>query len=81
MAASKSLAGLLLEMGFPTWAQFFTPRDYMLGDRDGVVRVPAARVEEIVAAAEGAVATENKVRTTILEGMDPQAAYLAFGKF
>jgi len=27
------------------------------------------------------ITTENKVRTAILEGMDPQQAYLKYGKF
>jgi regulator of RNase E activity RraA len=57
------------------------PGDYMVGDRDGMVRVPAGRAEEIVAAAETAIATENKVRTAILAGVDPQEAYKRFGKF
>lgn len=57
------------------------PGDYMLGDRDGMVRVPADRAAEIVGAAETAIATENKVRTAILAGVDPQEAYKRFGKF
>jgi regulator of RNase E activity RraA len=57
------------------------PGDFMLGDRDGLLRVPAGRAEEIVAAAGQAVATENKVRSAILKGMDPQQAYLTYGKF
>ncbi|MBR1222879.1 RraA family protein [Bradyrhizobium sp. U87765 SZCCT0131] len=57
------------------------PGDYMIGDRDGLIRVPAARVEDVVAAAEQAIATESQVRTAILSGMDPQQAYLAYGKF
>lgn len=96
----------LLDMGFPTWARFFTPRDivgywrpkavdqeirigtvtiapgdFMLADRDGVVRIPRDRADDVLAAAEAAIGTENKVRTAILSGMDPQQAYLAFGKF
>jgi 4-hydroxy-4-methyl-2-oxoglutarate aldolase len=57
------------------------PGDFLLGDRDGMVRLPKARAEEIVAAAETAISTENKVRTAILAGVDPQEAYLRFGKF
>jgi 4-hydroxy-4-methyl-2-oxoglutarate aldolase len=57
------------------------PGDYLLGDRDGMVRLPRNRAEEIVAAAETAIQTENKVRTAILSGVDPQEAYLRFGKF
>lgn len=57
------------------------PGDYMIGDRDGVIRVPKAIVEDVVSKAETAIATENKVRTAILSGVDPQQAYLQFGKF
>ena len=57
------------------------PGDYMIGDRDGVIRVPRAIVEDVVTKAETAIATENKVRTAILAGVDPQQAYLQFGKF
>ena len=96
----------ILELGFPVWCRYFTPRDivgYWLpeafdqpirigevtiyagdlarGDRDGMVILPQERAEEIVAAAETAIATENKVRTAILEGVDPQEAYLKYGKF
>ncbi len=98
--------GFLLDIGFQTWARFFTPRDivghwlphaveqeirigevaiapgdYLLGDRDGLIRIPRARAEEIVAAAEAAMATENEVRKAILAGTDPQEAYRRYGKF
>jgi 4-hydroxy-4-methyl-2-oxoglutarate aldolase len=96
----------ILQLGFPVWCRYFTPRDIVgywlpeafdqpirigdvtvhpgdlaLGDRDGMVILPEDRAEEIVAAAETAIATENKVRTAILEGLDPQEAYLRYGKF
>lgn len=57
------------------------PGDYMLGDRDGCLRVPKAIVEDVIVRAETAISTENKVRTAILAGVDPQKAYLEFGKF
>jgi regulator of RNase E activity RraA len=57
------------------------PGDYLVADRDGAIRVPRAIVEDVIAKAEAAVATENKVRTAILAGTDPQEAYLRFGKF
>jgi regulator of RNase E activity RraA len=57
------------------------PGDYLLGDRDGIVIVPRARAEEIVAAAETAIGTESLIRKAILEGVDPQEAYLRYGKF
>jgi regulator of RNase E activity RraA len=57
------------------------PGDYLLGDRDGMVRIPFERVEEITQKAEQAMAAENLVRKAILEGTDPQQAYLRYGKF
>jgi 4-hydroxy-4-methyl-2-oxoglutarate aldolase len=98
--------GFILELGFPVWCRYRTPRDIVgywlpesfdqpirigevailagdlvLGDRDGMVIVPQARAEEIIAAAETAIGTENLVRKAILEGIDPQQAYLQYGKF
>jgi 4-hydroxy-4-methyl-2-oxoglutarate aldolase len=55
--------------------------DYLLGDRDGVVVIPAADAEAIVARTEETVATENEMRTAIIGGMDPQDAYRKWGKF
>ncbi len=57
------------------------PGDYILADRDGACVLPGSGVEEIVAAAEAAMHTENQVRRAILDGMDPQQAYLKYGKF
>ena len=58
-----------------------SPGDYLVGDRDGLLRVPKAIAEEVATKSEAAIATENKVRTAILSGVDPQQAYLQFGKF
>jgi 4-hydroxy-4-methyl-2-oxoglutarate aldolase len=55
--------------------------DLVLGDRDGMVILPNERANEIVAAAEAAIGTENLIRKAILEGVDPQEAYLEYGKF
>lgn len=55
--------------------------DYALADRDGVVIIPSAIVGEVIAKTEEVMQTENKVRTAILQGVDPQEAYLQFGKF
>lgn len=57
------------------------PGDYLLGDRDGLVRIPKAIVQDVIEKSEFAIATENKVRSAILAGVDPQEAYLKFGKF
>jgi 4-hydroxy-4-methyl-2-oxoglutarate aldolase len=57
------------------------PGDYLVGDRDGLIRVPQGVVGDVVEAAEAAMKTESRVRKAILEGVDPQQAYLTFGKF
>ncbi|WP_216365330.1 MULTISPECIES: RraA family protein [unclassified Roseobacter] len=55
--------------------------DYLLGDRDGMVRVPRAIVEDVTAKSIETMQTENKVRSAIMDGVDPQEAYLKYGKF
>lgn len=55
--------------------------DYLLADRDGICVLPRGRTEEIVTAAEAAIGTESEIRKAILSGMDPQQAYLRYGKF
>ena len=55
--------------------------DLIVGDRDGIVVIPAAVGEETVCRAEQAMATESAVRKAILAGEDPQVAYIKYGKF
>jgi 4-hydroxy-4-methyl-2-oxoglutarate aldolase len=55
--------------------------DYLCCDRDGAVVIPAQHAEEITRLAEEAIGKENLVRKAILEGIDPQEAYLRYGKF
>jgi len=55
--------------------------DYVLGDRDGVVVIPGALAEEVVARTEEVVATESDMRRALIGGMDPVAAYDKYGKF
>ncbi len=99
-------ANFLIDMGFQTWHNGFTPRDivswwlpaainvpirigevdiepgdYMIGDRDGLIRIPKAIVEEVIEASETDINTESAIRTAIKSGVDPQEAYLKFGKF
>ena len=57
------------------------PGDWLHGDRDGMVRIPFERLDEILEQSTEAMQTENLVRKAILEGVDPQQAYLRFGKF
>ena len=55
--------------------------DYLLADRDGIVVIPEAIAADVVAETESKLATENLVRKAILEGVDPQHAYLEHGVF
>jgi regulator of RNase E activity RraA len=58
-----------------------SPGDFLVGDRDGLLRVPAAIVHEVIEASESAITKESLVRRAILQGVDPQQAYLTYGKF
>lgn len=55
--------------------------DYVLGDRDGVVVVPRAIVEDVIARTEDVIATESDMRRALVGGMDPVEAYHKYGKF
>jgi len=57
------------------------PGDYVVGDRDGLIRVPKGIVVEVVEKSEAAISTESAIRKAIHGGMDPQQAYLKYGKF
>jgi regulator of RNase E activity RraA len=57
------------------------PGDWLHGDRDGMVVIPAERVAEVATRATEAMNTESLVRRAILDGVDPQEAYLRHGKF
>ena len=55
--------------------------DYVLGDRDGVVIIPADVVAETISRMEEVMATESEMRAALLAGMDPVDAYNRYGKF
>lgn len=57
------------------------PGDVLVGDVDGVVRVPQDVAEEVLDAAEAMADTESTVREAVEGGTDPLAAYEEFGKF
>jgi regulator of RNase E activity RraA len=46
-----------------------------------MVRIPAERVDEVADKAVAAMNTESLVRRAILDGVDPQDAYLRHRKF
>jgi 4-hydroxy-4-methyl-2-oxoglutarate aldolase len=57
------------------------PGDWVLGDDDGVVVVPAAIAEDVLAEAEEKAATESEIRAAVRDGTAPLEAYERFGTF
>lgn len=55
--------------------------DYVLADRDGVVVIPQAMAESVIAETEAKAATESAMREALLAGMDPLDAFDKFGTF
>jgi 4-hydroxy-4-methyl-2-oxoglutarate aldolase len=55
------------------------PGDFVLGDHDGVVVLPAAIASEAIGLAEAKVAGENHVRAALAEGMPLAEAFRKFG--
>lgn len=44
------------------------PGDWLVGDGDGVIAIPAARVEDVLAAAAKIAAAEERIRSAVLDG-------------
>ncbi len=57
------------------------PGDWIVGDDDGVVAVPHAIAENVLAEAEAKATTENEIRAAVRDGMTPLDAYERFGTF
>jgi 4-hydroxy-4-methyl-2-oxoglutarate aldolase len=57
------------------------PGDWLVGDDDGVVVVPHALAEDVLAEAEEKAATESEIRRAVGEGMLPLDAYERYGTF
>jgi 4-hydroxy-4-methyl-2-oxoglutarate aldolase len=57
------------------------PGDYVVGDSDGVVVLPSAVRDSVLAEAEAVVTTESEIRTAVRAGTLPLAAYERYGKF
>ena len=55
--------------------------DWLIADRDGVVVIPGDIAEQVVGETETVMSTESEMRDAILAGMDPEQAYLEYGKF
>jgi regulator of RNase E activity RraA len=57
------------------------PGDWVVGDDDGVVVVPAAIAENVLAEAEQKAATESEIRAAVRDGLPPLEAYERYGTF
>ena len=57
------------------------PGSYLVADRDGIVVIPAALLDDVLARAEEVVATENEIRESVREGVSPLEAYDRYGIF
>ncbi len=55
--------------------------DYIVADRDGAVVIPASAVSDVANRVDEVMNTENELRNMILDGMDPQEAYLKYRRF
>lgn len=55
--------------------------DWIVADRDGIVAIPAASAESVVAEAEEKAHTESDIRVAVRDGMSPLEAYERFGTF
>jgi 4-hydroxy-4-methyl-2-oxoglutarate aldolase len=52
------------------------PDDHVIADRDGIILIPGAEIEAVLAAAEAKMSTEGEMVKAIRAGVDPQAAYM-----
>ena len=55
--------------------------DFIIADMDGAVIIPQKVAEEVINKTEEIMATESEMRKAILQGMDPEQAYLKYRKF
>jgi 4-hydroxy-4-methyl-2-oxoglutarate aldolase len=55
--------------------------DWVVGDRDGIVVIPATLAESVVSEAEEKVRTESEIRLAVRGGMSPLEAYDRFDTF
>jgi 4-hydroxy-4-methyl-2-oxoglutarate aldolase len=55
--------------------------DWVVGDEDGVVVVPAGVAADVLAAAEAKMGTESAIRDAVRAGASPLDAYEQFGTF
>lgn len=51
------------------------PGDFVFGDAEGCLIIPGALVEQVVAAAEGLIAVENRIQIELNRGVDREKVY------
>ena len=61
-----------------TWVEV-SPGDFVLGDEDGAIVIPASVVEEVLEAAEDMTETEKRVRASLRAGMTLEQALQKYG--
>jgi regulator of RNase E activity RraA len=57
------------------------PGDWVVGADDGVIVVPRAVAEDVLAEAEQKAATESEIRAAVRDGLPPLEAYERYGTF
>jgi regulator of RNase E activity RraA len=55
------------------------PGDLIVGDIDGVVVIPVAAIDEVIAKVEEKNSGENLFRNAVRDGMAPSEAFAKFG--
>ena len=58
-----------------------TTGDFVIADRDGVVIIPRSLASDVARHVKDVMSEENELRSMILDGMDPQEAYLKYRRF
>jgi regulator of RNase E activity RraA len=56
------------------------PGDWVFGDMDGVVVIPAARVEDVLKKAEEIGGIEDEIRDQIRDGADVRKVFEKYGR-
>ncbi len=56
------------------------PRDWLFGDMDGVVVIPAVRIEDVLKKAEDIGGVEDAVREEVRNGADVSAVFEKYGR-
>jgi regulator of RNase E activity RraA len=77
----SSVRSSVLDYGVPVEIEgvHIAPGDLLVGDRDGVLVIPAAVEDEVIERALAKASTENEVRIAIQNGMSSTEAFATYG--